>query len=174
MIDTDVLRCFYPDDFQRRAPHYLSRGPRSRAEFDAAHQFILGHFTSSNFLERILTDGLVPDTYKKRAVDDNLPSDTNSVYLLTTFDRFYANRAVKHHGGHAIIIEVLVERRRLSADEGQISAFVLPTVDSEEALYLSMCGGACKHHGVIVIENILSIHDMYGRESYGRNRMTNG
>ena len=108
-----ILRCFYPSDVRRGSAQYLSRPPRNRAELDSASEIILGHFTSSKFLASIKTNGLIPDIKKERAMDDNLPSDETSVYLLTTFDRFYMNRAVKFHGGEALIIEVKVPRRTL-------------------------------------------------------------
>lgn len=172
MNELTALRCFYPDDLKREWSYHLSRPPQSRAEFDQARQFILGHFTSSTFLDRIPKEGLAPDTKKERVIDDNLPSDPESVYLLATFDRFYLHRAIKHHGGRGIMIEVAVERRQLTADEGQINPFVRSTVDAEEALYLSLCGGACKHRGGVAVKNILSIHDMDGTQLYARERIT--
>jgi hypothetical protein len=161
-----LVRCFYPEDIRRWWPDYLSSGPKSRAIFDGATEFIVGHFTSSKFLPEILEHGLIPDFHKERAVDDNLPSDNQSVYLLTNYDRYYLERAVKYNGNEAISIEVQVPHLRLRADEGQLSPQTLSTVDQEEALYLSMCRGACKHLGPISPPCILSIHASNGRLLY--------
>jgi len=144
----------------------LSRGPRNRAEFDVASQFILGHFTTSAFLPSILKDGLTPDEHKERAVDDNVPSHKKSVYLLTAYDRFYMRRATDHHGGEPISIEVCVDKSALSADEGQLSPRDLATLGAEDALYVSMCGGACKHVGNVPLASILSICDAHGTIIY--------
>jgi hypothetical protein len=164
--DSMLLRCFHQSDFDRDWSNYLSRGPRNQAEFEAATQFILGHFTTTNFLSRILEHGLMPDEHKDRAVDDNVPSDSTCVYLATTYDRFYINRATRYHGGEPISIEVRVDKTALLADEGQLSPRDLATLDPEEALYVSMCGGACKHRGTVPLKNILSICDAYGSIIY--------
>ena len=39
-------------------------------------------------------------------------------------------------------------------------------VDPEETLYKSMCGGACKHRGIVPLENILSICNADGSIIY--------
>jgi hypothetical protein len=124
---------------------------------DSASEIILGHFTSSKFLASVKTNGLIPDIKKERAMDDTPPSDETSVYLRTTFDRFYMNRAVKFHGGEALIIEVKVPRRTLRADEAWIAPDERPIRDASEALYRTMCGGQCKHLGAVVPDQILSI-----------------
>ena len=161
-----ILQCFHQSDFARDWSNRVSRGPRNRAEFDAANQFILGHFTTSTFLPSIMKHGLTPDTHKERAVDDRVPSDSKSVYLLTIYDSLYMERAMKRHGGEAISIEVRVKKSALSPDEGQLSPHDLATVDAGEALYLSMCSGACKHHGAIPFTNILSIYYADGAVLY--------
>jgi hypothetical protein len=161
-----LLRCFHQSDFDRNWSNYLSRCPRNRAEFDAAIQFILGHFTTTTFLSKILKYGLMPDEHKERAIDDNVPSDSTSVYLATTYDRYYMNRATCHHGGEPISIEVRVDKTALLADEGQLSPQHLATLDPEEALYVSMYGGACKHRGTVPLKDILSICDAYGTIIY--------
>ncbi len=161
-----VLTCFHQSDFSRAWPNYLSQGPRDRAEFNAASHFILGHFTTSIFLPNILKDGLTPDKDKERTIDDNVPSDTRSVYLATTYDRYYMRRATTYHGGEAIIVEVYVDKAALTADEEKLSPRELATLDPEEALYRSMCGGGCKHRGDIPLKNILSILDAHGKIIY--------
>ena len=141
----------------RQWSEYLSRPPKNRAELDSASEIILGHFTSSKFFPSIKTNGLIPDTEKERAMDDNLHSDEISVYLSTTFQRFYMDRVVKCHSGEALIVEVKVPRSALRADEEWLAPIELPISDAAEALYQTMCGGSCKHLGPIVPERILSV-----------------
>ena len=155
-------RCFHTTDSQRSWSTYRSKPPRSREEFEAATAFILGHFSSSSFLDSILQHGLIPDTFKERSVDDRVPSDNSSVYLATTYDRFYAERAAKHHMGQPIIVEVVVERSKLVADEAALSSCDLETCTPDDALYRSLCFGVCKHNGVISRSSILSISGLDG------------
>jgi hypothetical protein len=152
-----ILRCFYPSDVKRRFGQYFSRPPGDRAELDSASEIILGHFTSSTFLQSITTNGLLPDKAKQRVMDDNLPSDGSSVYLSTTFQRFYMERVVRFHGGKALIIEVRVRRSALTADEEWLEPAERPECDADEALYRTMCGGSCKHIGSVLPDQILSI-----------------
>ena len=67
-----------------------------------------------------------------------------------------------YDGGTPICIEVQVSRRVLTADEGQLSPRALVTLPKDEALYLSMRAGACKHFGAIPLTAILSIRDASG------------
>jgi len=157
-----ILRCFYSSDVKRGMWEYLSRPPTNRAELDSASEIILGHFTSSRFLPSIKTTGLLPDREKQRAMDDNLPSDQSSVYLSTTFQRFYMKRVVKCHGGEALIVEVRVPRSSLSADEEWITPAERPIRDAGDALCRTMCGGSCKHFGAIIPDRILSIRTADG------------
>ena len=161
-----LVRCFHPGDALLEWSTFKSGLPIYEKEFPLATEFILGHFTSSAFLPSILEHGLLPDVEKSRAVDDRVPSDSESVYLATTFDRYYVDRAAKHHGGEGIAVEVQVFRSALFADEGQLAPATLEQNSPEMALYLSMCGGACKHKGPILLSQILSITDFHGSELY--------
>lgn len=145
-----TIRCFDPTDHGRDWSSYRSRPPDTRQELESATHLILGHFTTSTFLDSILQHGLIPDSSKERAMDDNQPSDTESVYLTAMYDRFYQDRAVEHHGGEAIVVEVLVERASLVADECSLP-LAFQTRPPEEALFLSLCCHAqsCKHRGPI-------------------------
>ena len=100
-------------------------------------------------------------------MDDNLPSDNESVYLTTIYDRYYMKRAVDYHQGAPIVVEVIVQKRSLRADEGQLSRAALASNSDTDALYLSMCAGACKHNGPIPVECILSISDAEGNRLSG-------
>jgi hypothetical protein len=161
-----VVRCFDPNDVGKVGIECLSQPPRSRAEFDSATEFVLGHFTSSTFLSNILKEGLQPDVRKERAVADNLPSDGESVYLSTRFDRYYLKRAIDFHGGIGILIDVQVLRSSLTADEEWLSVDQCVNLDANEALYRTMCGGSCRHVGPISLSHILSIRTTDGELVY--------
>ena len=102
----------------------------------------------------------MPDSKKERAMDDHQPSDQTSVYLLTIFDRYYLERVINHHGGEPILIEVQVSKAKLIADEEKYRGQGETGLDQ---LYLSMCGGSCKHHGAVPKQSILSISYADGR-----------
>ena len=155
-------QCFYISDSKRSYPYYRSKPPQSREEFDFITEFVLGHFTSSSFLDSIMNDGLLPDIYNERAIADGVPSDNQSVYLTPNYSRFYADRAVQHHKGRAIVIDVLVERQSVVADESALSPEDLLASDASTALYHSLCFGACKHPGAIGLSSILTITELDG------------
>lgn len=157
-----LLRCFHPADHNKDFFARRSKPPPDRAHFDQATEFILGHLTSSVFLESIVSQGLIPDPYKERAKDANLPSDSKAVYLAVTYDSFFIDRAKEHHGGDGLIVEVRVSCSALAADECWVGDAEAAEIGSMEALYRSMCAGACKHMGVIGPEKILSIRDSKG------------
>ncbi len=161
-----LVHCFHSGDVVREFFSYQSGPPRDEKEFLSATEFILGHFTSSFFLSSILEHGLLPDVEKTRATDDGVPSDSKSVYLATTFDRYYLRRAVERHRGEGLVVEVQVFRSALLADESQSASANLEQASPDEALYLSMCGGACKHRGLIPSSQILSITDCRGLMRY--------
>ncbi len=160
------LKCFDRSDWTRGLYSLRSGPPQSRDDFDRSSEFILGHFTSSVFLESILERGLLPDTEKNRAINDRLPSDCESVYLTARYDRFYAERAVKHHDGEPIVIEVLVDRHSIIADESALSPDELASCTVDEALYRSLCCGSCKHPGPVLLTSILTISDLKGSIIY--------
>lgn len=156
------LRCFDATDGSKDFFSRLSKPPKSRSEFDHATEFILGHFTSSAFLESILQYGLIPDTENSRSTNDRLLCDKSAVYLTTGYDKFYAERAVNSHGGRPIVIQVLVNRASLAADENSLNQHDMNACSPDEALYRSMCFGACKHTESISLDAILSISEIDG------------
>jgi hypothetical protein len=103
---------------------------------------------------------------RRKICPDRVPSDSESVYLATLFDRYYITRATQHHGGEGIIVEVQVLRSTLFADEGQLGPDSLGRNSPEIALYRSMCSGTCKHKGPILPSQILSITDAHGSDLY--------
>ena len=160
------VRCFHPGGLCPDAEPLQSKPPQSEDEFRSASEFILGHFTSSVFLDSILKYGLIPDVDGSRAIEDGLRSDSESVYLATRIDRLYLKRAIQHHNGKGIAVEVQVPRSALLADENYLAPSELERISPETALYLSMCSGACKHRGPIPQAQILSITDCHGLSMY--------
>ena len=86
--------------------------------FEASEELILGHFTSSIFLESILNEGLLPPskTNKYSNFHDAQPGDENYIYLITHYDSFFAQKAVEKYGGEEIVIMVRVKKETLELD----------------------------------------------------------
>ena len=166
------LKCFHRSDCSRDYNYYKSRSPKSLDELNTATQMILGHFTSSSFLDGIAREGLIPDTGKVRAIDDRVSSDDASVYLTARYDLVYLTRAVANHGGRPIVVEVLVDCSALVADEGALSPADAALAKPDEALYLSLCLGSCKHSGPIPLSAILSITEADGTMIYEREQLS--
>lgn len=164
-----TIRCFHIDDHKRDWASYQSKPPQTREELMAASHLILGHFTSTTFLDGILKSGLLPDFDKARSMDDRVPSDFQSVYLTAKYDRFYGERAVKYHDGSAVVVEVIVSTEMLQADEGALSPAELAKLPPDLALYESLCcsiSWACKHAGAVPLSQILSITHQDGTPIY--------
>lgn len=163
-----TIRCFHVDDCMREWSSYRSGPPRTREELMAASHLILGHFSTTTFLDSILSHGLIPDYRKERVIDISVPSDAESVYLTAMYDRFYGKRAVEHHGGSPIVVEVIVSLDSLLADESAVSPAALAGSTPEQALFLGLCTSsqACKHKGPIPLSQILSISHIDGRQIY--------
>jgi hypothetical protein len=64
--------------------------------------------------------------------------------------------------GQPIIVEVVVGRSKLVADEAALSLCDLAICTPDEALYRSLCLGVCKHPGSISLSSILSISRLDG------------
>lgn len=148
IVMAELIECFDPFDFKRDFFTRRSREP-SLQEMKNAKYIVLAHFTSSVFLEEIKKQGLIPDIFKKRVVQDGLPSDTECVYLSAKLDKFYINRALENHGGTALIVVVKVELTSLEADENTITPSRINNLSPNEILYESLCLGQCKHKGKI-------------------------
>ena len=97
-------------------------------------------------------------------MDDRVPSDCESVYLIAHYDRLYTKRVVEHHGGSSVAIVVNVPLSSLAADESALSPHASETLPPDEQLYRSLCFGACKHPGVIPVTNFLGIYDSEGEK----------
>lgn len=160
-VMAELIECFDPFDLKRDFFIRRSREP-SLQEIKNAKYIVLAHFTSSVFLEEIKKQGLIPDTFKKRVVQDGLPSDTEYVYLSVKLDKFYINRALENHGGTALIVVVKVELTSLEADENTIAPSRIKNLSSDEMLYESLCFGQCRHKGTISPSKILGIYNESG------------
>jgi hypothetical protein len=96
--DASINRC--PADFE-----YISQSPTAnRGRPAIIHALGAWTFTSSIFLDSLRWNGLLPDTNKERTGEDGVPSDSESVYLCSSFDRFYLRRAVERFRGSGIMV----------------------------------------------------------------------
>jgi hypothetical protein len=161
-----ILRCFDPIDSALPWDKRQSKPPDSLDAMLSANQLVLGHVTSSTFLNSIRQQGLVPDLHKQRTVDDGVPSDATSVYLRATWDSLYAERAVTQHGGSPIVVVVCVSRTALEPDEAVFAPTDAKTLPLNVRLYHSLCSGACKHQGAIPSDDILGIYDESAAELF--------
>ncbi len=161
MTPQAIFRFFDPADATRESLYRVKR-PQTLDELMSYTHLVLVHFTSSVFLDSIRRHGLTPDTAKERAIDDGVPSDHLSVYLSTHYERFYLERAVKHHGGEGMMVVVQVERAALLADESALSDMDRARHPPDTQLFLSLCFGACKHPGPITGEKIVGIYTAAG------------
>jgi len=157
----ELIECFDPFDFKRDFFDRRSREP-SLQEMKNAKYIVLAHFTSSVFLEEIKTQGTRPDTFKKRVIQDGLPSDTKYTYLSVKLDKYYINRALENYGRAALIVVVKVELTSLEADENTIAPSRIKNFLPDEMLYESLCFGQCRHKGTIPPSEILGIYTESG------------
>ncbi len=153
-----VLECFDPSDLSLDFFSRRSSPPGSFEEMKRSEYLILGHCTTSAFLEEIKRNGLVPDYHKGRSINDGLPSDPNYVYLFARLDKYFLKRAVRHHGGKGIVVAVQVELALLEADENAIAPADHGKFPSDFLLYKSLCMNQCRHRGQIRPNQILGIY----------------
>ena len=77
-------------------------------DFKQCEYVILGHFTSSAFIDSIMENGLLPSAETKISSNDDLlqPGDENYIYFTSYFDPLYGENAVKKYGGQPILVLV--------------------------------------------------------------------
>lgn len=130
---------------------------------------ILAHATSSELFDSIISKGLLANSVTNIKVNDNLETDSDSVYLSAGEYKFYMRRAVKEFGGQGIVIVVKVDKSLIVADENSLSYGdkINPNLSQSEKLVRSMCLlGACKHLGNIPKDNIIKIYSQDGKIIY--------
>jgi len=117
----------------------------------------LYHGTSSNFLESILSKGLLPRKYTNISnweQEDWIGwrSHPDLVYLADTPEkaRNLAERAVRIHGGKVIILSVLVYPNKLRPDE-DAGAAIAQRGNWKDSLNAR---GTCAHFGPISPEHV--------------------
>ena len=88
-------------------------------EYENSEYIILGHFTTSVFLDSILLDGLdAPiNTNKFSNKDMFMDGDEYYIYLTGHFDSLFAENAVKKFGGKKILLLVKVRKKTLELDD---------------------------------------------------------
>jgi len=171
-MEDECLELFNPIDLRLSWPNSVSRPPYSLKELKKAKTLVLAHCTSSIFLDEIVKKGLLPYVESKRRINDDLFSDEGCVYLLSTLDRYFLERATKHYGGEGIVVVVKVERNRLEADENIFPPVERGRYQGDEALYLSLCFGQCKHRGRIMPQQIVGIYKADGSKIWPINDET--
>lgn len=159
MPNQRTLECFDPADLKLKWSSRRSRSPNTLEELQACTDVVLGHVTDSNYLASIIVNGLIPDPERNRGISDGLPSDGNCVYLMAKLDTHYFGRN-RHRGDCAIVVVVEVERTSLNADENWVSEGTAG--DPGQLLYISLCGGACKHIGPITPECLTAVYSESG------------
>ena len=101
------------------------------------------------------------DTLAKVSKDD-LHNDLKCVYLSPKLDRFFIDRAVHHRGGEGLVVVVRAKRQSLEADENALAPSDLEVLAADDALWLSLRFGQCKHRGMIPRSQISGIYGANG------------
>lgn len=91
----------------------------SYEEFKQAKTFILGHFTSSKFLSKILEDGLIPPSITGNFSNDDMiaKGDEDYIYLAAHYDNVFSRNAIEKYGGNEILILLEVDKSTLELDD---------------------------------------------------------
>lgn len=91
----------------------------TKEEYEMSEYIILGHFTTSSFLDSILSNGLKApiNTNYFSNKDMFTKGDEYYVYLTGHFDSVFAENAVKKFGGKKILILVKVNKNNLELDD---------------------------------------------------------
>jgi hypothetical protein len=156
-----TIEIFDKDDIRRRALDRTSPLIRNFSSFDQIKNFdnlVLGHHTSDIFLDSIIENGLLTPAQTGNSFEDGLSSDQNSVYLASTFDNYWLDRATEKYGGTGIVVVVEVPRRNLLSDKEGWNL----TEDDNISLFYSIMKTGCKHKGKINPWNIKEIYNSSG------------
>ena len=88
-------------------------------DFKQCEFVILGHFTSSAFIDSIVENGLLPPVETGFFSNDDMlqPGDENYIYFTSHFDPLYGENAVKKYGGQPILVLVKLSPSILELDD---------------------------------------------------------
>lgn len=88
-------------------------------EFDKAGTLVLGHFTTSIFLDKILENGLQPPAKTGKYSNDDMivPGDEHYIYLAAHYDNVFSKNAVERYGGDQILILIEIDKSALELDD---------------------------------------------------------
>ncbi len=86
--------------------------------FKQAEEVVLGHFTTSVFIDDILKNGLKIPKYTKNYSNDDMfvNGDDEYIYLTSHFDKIFSVNATKKYGGKEVLLLVSVPIRDLELD----------------------------------------------------------
>lgn len=90
----------------------------TKEQYEKSKYIILGHFTTSIFLDSILSNGLKApiNTNCFANKDMFVNGDEYYIYLTSHFDPIFAENAIKKFNGEKILILVKVEKETLELD----------------------------------------------------------
>ena len=113
MNENKIINCFSFEAF-----NFSHLEKITLEEFINAKYIILGHLTTSIFLDSILQNGLLsPKKTNIYSNDDMLmEGHENYIWLTSHLDIVFAQNAVKKHGGEPILILVKIEPHKLELD----------------------------------------------------------
>lgn len=143
--------------------------PCSHISYDdyiASKYIILGHFTSSIFIENILKNGLLPAKETNKFSNNDMFSDGDDdfVYLAGHFDHVFSENAIKKFGGEEILLIVKIERNKLELDDLQKQySRQNKDIQDQKQIYTVLTQeiySQCRTKSIIPPENILHIFNV--------------
>lgn len=135
-------------------------------EYNSAKHVILGHFTTSVFLNSILENGIQLSQYTGNSSYKEIfkEDDENYIYLAGHFDRDFSKNAVKKFGGNEILILVKVKRDTLELDDvNNIYSKKGIKLNSNKDIYNALTQSLfsqCRTKQIILPEQIIGILDI--------------
>ncbi len=87
-------------------------------EYNSAKYVILGHFTTSVFLNLILKNGIQSSQYTRDTSNKKVfKEDESYIYLVGHYDRVFSKKSVEKFGGNEILILVKVKKDTLELND---------------------------------------------------------
>jgi len=120
-------------------------------EFSVVNKIILGHFTTSTFLNDILKYGLLPPIITSKYSNDDIfvSNDAKYIYLTTQYSylamSIISRNAVNKYGGEEIVLVVEVNKEDLELDNlnGHYTKQGITDFKDEQLLYEELTQNPC-------------------------------
>lgn len=135
-------------------------------EYINAEYIILGHLTTSIFLDSILKNGIKAPEYTGNFSNKDMFIDIDKyyIYLAGHFDRVFSENAVKKFGGKEILILIKVKRNTLELDDlnGMYSKQGISLTSNEEIhnVLTQNLFSQCRTKESILPEQIIEVFDV--------------